>query len=62
MSQVEPVLQLDERLERLQTQLEGVNVVLNNHLHRQRKRRNGAKIKLAWFRQQAKRLADRAPY
>jgi hypothetical protein len=62
MGQVEPVLQLDERLERLQTQLEGMNVVLNNHLHRQRKRRSGAKTKLAWFRQQAKRLADRAPY
>ena len=62
MDQVEPVLPLDERLERLQTQLEGMNVVLNNHLDRQRRRRHGAKIKLAWFRQQARKLADRAPY
>jgi hypothetical protein len=62
MSQEERVLQLEERLERLQAQLEGVNSVLNNHLDRQRRRRNGANTKLASFRNQARKLADRAPY
>jgi hypothetical protein len=62
MDQEEPVVQLEKRLERLQTHLEGVNSVLNDHLDRQRRRRNGAKTKLASFRHQAKKLADRAPY
>ena len=62
MGQEEPVLQLEERLEHLQAQLDGVNRVLNNHLDRQRRRRNGAKTELASFRHQAKKLANRAPY
>jgi hypothetical protein len=50
-----------ERLERLQAQLDDLNQALKNHLDRLRRRRNGAKAKLASFRHQAKKLADRAP-
>jgi hypothetical protein len=55
------VLELIERLERLQSQLDDLNNGLKGHLERMRRRRRSGKARLASFNHQAKKLADRAP-
>ena len=52
---------LVERIDRLQMELDNLNVALERHLERIKRRRKSAKASPASFTRRAKNLADRAP-